>query len=292
MSQSNNTSSSSFFNARLTSIFSVSLVLFLLGLLATNFLMAHRLSSFVKEHISFSIVVKDEMKEADIIKFQKRLDTAPFVKSTEFISKEQALKYLIDELGDDPKEFLGYNPLYASIEVYLKSEYANSDSIALIEKHIRTQTNVREVIYRRDLIDLVNENINKVGMILAALAAVLMLISFALISNTIRLSIYSKRFLINTMKLVGATPSFIRKPFVRANIVNGVVAALVAICMLFGLIYYLTLQIDNFVSIITTEDLIVVVCIVLILGIIISAISAHFAVNKYLRMKTDKLYYV
>lgn len=222
---------------------------------------------------------------------QKRLNATPFVKSTEYISKEQALEYLIDELGDDPKEFLGYNPLYGSIEVYLKSEYANNDSIAIIEKQIRGQSNIREVMYRKDLIEIVNDNIQQVGLVLAILASILMAISFALISNTIRLSVYAKRFLINTMKLVGATYGFIRRPFIINNIYNGIIAALLALCMLYGLTYYLTIEIDNLVSVLNTEDLVMVGVVVMALGIIISGISAYFAVNKYLRMKSDKLYY-
>lgn len=282
----------SFFNARLTSLFSVSLVLFLLGLLTMNFMLANRLSAFVKENISFSIMIKDDAKENEVQQLEKRMKRYPFVKSMEYISKDKALEFLIEELGDDPKEFLGYNPLYASMEVYLKSDYANRDSIAKIEKLVKAQSGIRDVSFRKDLIDLVNDNLNKVGVVLLILSAILTLISFALISNTIRLSIYAKRFLINTMKLVGATPSFIRKPFVVSSILNGLVSSLLSLVMLYGLVYYLTLQIDNFVTVLRPEDLVIVAVAVVVSGVLLSALSARMAVNRYLKMKTDHLYYV
>lgn len=174
------------------------------------------------------------MKEADILKLQKRLDKEPFVKQTEYISKKQALKEQTEAMGTDPEEFLGYNPFTASIEIKLHSDYANSDSIAKIEKLIKKNTNIQEVLYQRELIDLVNENIRNISLVLLTLAVVLTLISFALINNTIRLAIYSKRFLIHTMKLVGASWGFIRRPFLRRNIWSGVLAGIMADAILMG----------------------------------------------------------
>lgn len=173
-------------------------------------LTAHNLSVYVRENISFSVLISDDMKEADILKLQKKLNQEPFVKQSEYISKKQALKEQTEAMGTDPEEFLGYNPFTASIEIKLHSDYANSDSIAKIEKMIKKNTNIQDVLYRKELIDAVNDNIRNISLVLLALAVVLTFISFALINNTIRLAIYSKRFLIHTMKLVGASWGFIR----------------------------------------------------------------------------------
>ena len=190
----------------ITSSISTTLVLLLLGLVVFFVLAAHNLSVYVKENISFSVLVSDDMKESDILKLQKRLDKEAFVKQTEYISKKQALREQTEAMGTDPQEFLGYNPFTASIEIKLHSDYANSDSIAKIEKLIKKNTNIQEVLYQKDLIDAVNDNIRNISLMLLGLAVILTFISFALINNTIRLAIYSKRFLIHTMKL-GIHPS-------------------------------------------------------------------------------------
>lgn len=206
----------------ITSSISTTLVLLLLGLVVFFVLAAHNLSVYVKENISFSVLVSDDMKESDILKLQKRLDKEAFVKQTEYISKKQALREQTEAMGTDPQEFLGYNPFTASIEIKLHSDYANSDSIAKIEKLIKKNTNIQEVLYQKDLIDAVNDNIRNISLMLLGLAVILTFISFALINNTIRLAIYSKRFLIHTMKLVGASWAFIRRPFLRRNFWIGV----------------------------------------------------------------------
>ena len=239
MAENKKVSSVSFFNSRLTSVISISLVLFLLGLILLIGMLGNKLSVYVKENLSFSIVLKDNQKETEIKKMQKSLDALPFIKSTEYISKEQAAKELEEELGENPETFLGFNPLQASIEVKLHSEYANPDSLQVIEKKIRNYTSVSELLYRKDMMEMVHNNMKRLGLILLTLAAVLMIISFVLISNTIRLLIYSKRFLIHTMKLVGATSGFIRRPFVKYNIVSGIFASILAILMLTGALYYL-----------------------------------------------------
>ncbi|MDD6210241.1 MAG: permease-like cell division protein FtsX [Bacteroidales bacterium] len=292
MSKNTKLHSTSFFNSRLTSTISISLVLFLLGLIALMGLLANNLSVYVRENISFSVVLKDDMKDVDVKKLQKRLDISPFVKSTEFISKERASKELEEELGENPEAFLGFNPLLASIEVKLKSEYANPDSIGVIEKSIRSNTNVRDVLYRKDLLQMVNDNMKRIGLILFSLAAILMVISFALISNTIRLMVYSKRFLIYTMKLVGATNGFIRKPFIMSNIVTGVVAAFLAIGMMIGFFYYLTVEVSDLMQLFDVKTLLFVFVIVIVLGVFISTLSTYMAVNRYLNMKIDNLYRV
>lgn len=292
MAENIKVSTVSFFHSRLTSIISIALVLFLLGLILLMGLLGSRLSVYVKENISFSVILRDNQKEADIKGIQKSLNALPFIKSTEYISKEQAAKELEEELGENPETFLGFNPLNASIEVRLRSEYANPDSLQLIEKKIREYTSVSDLLYRKDMMQMVNDNMKRAGIILLSLAAVLMVISFVLIGNTIRLLIYSKRFLIHTMKLVGATPGFIRRPFVRYNVVSGVLASILAIIMLLGTLSYLQHELDGFVQLIDMRSLLVVFGAVFLLGILLSVGATVLAVNKYLRMGVDKLYYI
>ena len=282
----------SFFHSRLTSIISISLVLFLLGLIFLIGLLGNKLSVYVKENISFSIVLKDSQKEADIKKMQRTLKALPFIKSTEYISKEQAAKELEEELGENPETFLGFNPLQASIEVKLHSQYANPDSLKMIEKKIKNYTSVSDLLYRKDMMEMVNDNMKRVSLILLALAGVLMTISFVLIGNTIRLLIYSKRFLIHTMKLVGATAGFIRRPFVWYNVVSGFFASILAILMLTGALFYLQNELSGFIQLLDIKALIIAYVGILIIGISLSIVATVFAVNKYLRMDVDKLYYI
>ena len=292
MKSKNKNNSVSYFDMQfITSSISTTLVLLLLGLVVFFVLAAHNLSIYVRENINFSVLISDDMKEADILKLQKRLDKEPFVKQTEYISKKQALKEQTEAMGTDPEEFLGYNPFTASIEIKLHSDYANSDSIAKIEKLIKKNTNIQEVLYQRELIDLVNENIRNISLVLLTLAVVLTLISFALINNTIRLAIYSKRFLIHTMKLVGASWGFIRRPFLRRNIWSGVLAGIMADAILMGAAYWLVSYEPELIRVITPEVMLLVSGSVLVFGIIITFLCAYLSINKYLRMKASTLYY-
>lgn len=223
---------------------------------------------------------------------QQKLDALPFIKSTEYISKEQAAKELEEELGENPEAFLGFNPLQASIEVKLHADYANPDSLQLIEKQIKKYTNVDELLYRKDMMEMVHSNMQRLGIILLALAAVLTVISFVLIGNTIRLLIYSKRFIIHTMQLVGATPGFIRRPFIRYNLVSGLIAAILAILMLTGALYYLQSELVGFIQLLDMQTLLIVDGALLLLGLLLTTIATASAVNKYLRMEVDQLYYI
>ena len=293
MSESKSGRHITFFNARLTSTISISLVLFILGIIVLMGILATRLSMYVKENMGFSIVLKENVKESQVKKLQKKLDIAPYVRATQYISKEDALKELEVELGENPKDLLGFNPLQASIEVKLRSDYAHPDSLVWIEKGLRKGTvAIDDIVYQKDLIQLVNDNIRRISLMLLGLAVVLMLISFALISNTIRLGAYSKRFIIHTMKLVGATPAFIRKPFIISNIINGIIGAFIAMALLSGCVYYLLTEFDNLYTLIDISSLFWVFVIVLLLGVVLTAISAWFAVNRYIRMDRDNLYYV
>ena len=291
-SKSRNTAVSYFDMQFITSSISTTLVLLLLGLVVFFVLAANNLSVYVRENINFSVLISDDMKETDILKLQKRLNNEPFVKETEYISKKQALKEQTEAMGTDPQEFLGYNPFTASIEIKLHSDYANSDSIAKIEKLIKRNTNIQDVLYQKDLIDAVNENIRNISLVLLALAVMLTFISFALINNTIRLAIYSKRFLIHTMKLVGASWGFIRRPFLKRNIWSGVLAAFIADTILMGAAYWLVSYEPELIRVITPEVMLLVSGAVLVFGVVITFLCAYLSINKYLRMKASTLYYV
>lgn len=275
-----------------TSSISTMLVLLLLGMVVLLVLTARNLSVYVRENIGFSILISDDMKEADILKLRKTLEAEAFVKSAEYISKKQALREQSEAMGTDPQEFLGYNPFTASIEIKLRADYANSDSIAGIEKHLRRDTNIRDVLYQKELLDAVNENIRNIGLLLLALAFVLLVISFALINNTIRLTIYAKRFLIHTMKLVGADWSFIRRPFLRRNLLVGVLAALVADGLLLGGAGWLVSHQPDLIRVITPEVMLCVSVAVLLLGMLITWMCTWLSLNKYLRMSACELYYI
>lgn len=276
----------------ITSGISTTLVLLLLGLVVFFVLTARNLSVYVRENINFSIVLSDDMKERDILRLQKQLNDQPFVRLTEYISKEQALKEYSQSMGIDPQEFLDKNPLYASIEVKLKSDYANADSIARIEQQIKQNTNIQDVLYQKELINLVNDNIRKISFLLLGLAVALTLISFVLINNTIRLTIYSQRFLIHTMKLVGASWGFIRRPFLVRNFWIGVLSAGVADGVLLAVAAWLVGREPDLVEVITPVIMVEVAVAVLLFGMLITWLCALFSVNKYLRMKAGTLYYI
>lgn len=283
----------SFFNMQfITSSISTTLVLLLLGMVVFFVLSANNLSTYVRENIGISVLVSDDMKEPEALKFQKTLNEKSYVKESVYISKEQALKEQTEAMGTDPAEFLGYNPFTASIEIKLNAQYANSDSIAWIEKEILTNKKVMEVSYPQNLIDSVNRNIQKVSLFLLGLAALLTLISFALINNTIRLAIYSKRFLIHTMKLVGASWSFIRRPFLVRNVWIGVLAGIMADAVLLGMAYMLVKYEPQLIEIITPNTLLIVMASVLVFGLAITFLCAYISINKYLRMKASALYYI
>ncbi|MFC2152585.1 cell division protein FtsX [Bacteroidota bacterium] len=275
----------------ITSIISISLVLFLLGLLGLLVLNAKRLSDYVKENIGFSVILKENIKEVDVILLQKSLDASEYVKSTKYITKDEAAEELQQELGEDFIEFLGFNPLLASIEVHLYAEYANQDSINFIEKDLQQYEQIKEVFYQKSLVSLVNENIRKISLIILVFSGLLLLVAITLINSTIRLSVYSKRFIINTMQLVGATRGFIRRPFLYRSAGNGMFAAFLAMGFLAGILYAAQKEFRDIISFHDIEIIGILFLSVLLFGIIINWLSTFFAVSKYLRMKVDKLYY-
>lgn len=273
-----------------TSSISTMLVLLLLGLIFFLVLSANQLSGYVRENIGISVLISDDMKKSEALSFQKKLNESPFVKESIYISKEDALKEQTATMGTDPTEFLGYNPFTASIEIKLNAEYAHSDSLRWIVDEIQMNKKVVEVNYPQNLLDAVNRNLQKISIFLLSLAALLTFISFALINNTIRLAMYSKRFLIHTMKLVGASWNFIRKPFIIRNFWIGVMAATMADMLLMGTAYWIVSYEPQLIEIITPSIMLQVTALIFLFGVLITCLCAYISINKYLRMKAGALY--
>ncbi|MBU3809030.1 MAG: permease-like cell division protein FtsX [Candidatus Phocaeicola faecipullorum] len=274
----------------ITAGISTTMVLFLLGLVVFFVLTANNLSVYIGENIAFSAILDDGMKETSIIKMQESLNKKNYVKQTTYISKEQALKEQTEAMGTDPTEFIGHNPFNASIEIKLNAGYTNPDSIKWIEKELMANKNILEINYPQNLLDSVNKNLQKISLFLLGLAVLLSLISFSLINNTIRLTIYSKRFLIHTMKLVGASWGFIRKPFITRNLWIGILSGAVANAVLTALAYTAVKYEPELLVIISPESIMIVAASVMIFGIIITTLCAYISINKYLRMKISELY--
>ncbi len=277
--------------AYITTIVSISLVLFILGIMGLLILNARKLSSYVKENMGFSVILNDDSKEADIKALQKNLDATSYVKSTEYISKEKAAEDLQKELDEDFIQFLGFNPLLASINVHLYADYANPDSLKSIEKSFQQNPQVKEVFYQKNLLHLINENVKKISVILLLFSTLLFIISFTLINNTIRLVVYSKRFIINTMRLVGATSGFIRKPFILRSIFQGLLGSLLAFAMLLAFIFFANREMQDISTLIDGQIILILFFLIIFFGILISGISTYFAVSRYIKINTDELYY-
>lgn len=274
-----------------TSVISISLVLFMLGLVGMLVLNTRKISDYVKENIVFSVILKDGVKDIEIIRLQKTLDAKAYVKSTNYITKEDAAAKLQKELGEDFIDFLGYNPLLASIDVNLHARYANPDSIAVIRKDFEGYEAVKEVFYQESLVHLINKNVRKISLLILGFSTLLFLIATALINNTIRLAIYARRFTIHTMQLVGATRGFIRRPFLYRSLWHGIFGGLLANIVLALVMYYINSQLREVLIFVDYQLLGIVFGGVIFTGICINWISTFFAVNRYLNIETDKLYY-
>ena len=284
--------SNNLFNSRLTSIISISLVIFLIGLTTTLVLFAGDLSVAVRENITLSVVLNEDAKASDVQKLQKKIDAEEYTKSTEYIDKERAISELTEELGHDPTEFLGYNPLLASLELKLVSEYANNDSISKIEKALRRLPEVREVIYQKNLVQAVNDSVQRISVVLLALSVLLLIVSYALISNTVRLSIYAKRFLIHTMKLVGATGRFIRRPFLAQGMLMGLLSSFIAMGMLSLSMFWAQSEVGNMLSTEFIDSILISFAVMIIAGLLITFVSTYISVSRYLRLSLDSMYYI
>ena len=275
----------------ITSMVSISMVLLMLGMLLLILVNAGRLSNYVREKIGFTLVLHDDLKEVDIIRLEKMLTTTTFVKTTRYVDKETAARELTRELGEDFMGFLGYNPLFASIDVKLHAPYTQTDSLQLIENKFREYPEVEEVYYNKNLLTVINENIRKISLIILVISALMTFIFISLINNTIRITIYSERFTINTMQLVGATRSFIRKPFLKRGVSLGIGGALVANTLLFGAVFSFKNELSGLVNSEDYKLLGSVFILVIALGMAISYFSTYMAVNKFLKMKFDELFY-
>jgi cell division transport system permease protein len=281
-----------FFNSNLTTTISISLVLFLVGLISLLMVLTKEFSNYVKESINFSIVLQDSISTEEFQSLKSTLSTASFVKESQYVTKAQAIKDLSAELGEDPQDLLGYNPLLASFEVKLHAKYANMDSLSVIEKGLNKFGGIKQIVYHKSFVELVNQNIKRITVVLIGLAFIFLLISIGLINNTIRLNIYEKRFNINTMQLVGATPWFIKKPFIWQSIRNGFVAAIIAIVLLGGLLYYVQTDFLKEINLLRIDIVLIISVVMIGLALILSTFAAIAAVNKYLRLETNELYYL
>ena len=291
MKTANNTS----LNRRILSssasvVISLSLVLFVIGLLGLVLINAQRLSNYVKENIGFTIMLKEGVNEIEIMNFQKILDAADFAKSSTFVTKEQATKDLQNDLGEDFVSFLGYSPLLASVDVKLNASYANTDSLAVIKTELNDYPVVHTIFYQENLIDKLNSNVNRLSFFLLSFCLLLFVIAFALINNTIRLSVYSKRFLIRTMRLVGATNSFIQKPFLVKGIYQGIYSSIFAIFMLIGSIQLIQSETASMLNITDLKIIGFIFILIFIFGFFLSWISTFFAVRKFIKQNESELY--
>ena len=276
----------------ITATISTTLVLVLLGTIVLFVLTARNLSNYVKENINVSVLISDELDNLQIKKLEKALQQAPYAKSVEYISKEQALEEETKAQGIDPTEFLGMNPYTASFEIKINADYANPDSLGVAVKQLKGNTDIVDVVYSKDLIKSVNDNIRKVSIILLIIAALFTYISFALINNTVRLTIFSKRFIINTMKLVGASWNFIRKPFLAQSFTLGIASAILADALLIGGLYWLHNFEPQIDAVIDLKVIVIVSAAVFLFGIIITYLCTLFSLNKYLKMSSNELYYI
>lgn len=277
-------------SSAISTVIGISLVLFMLGILSVLLLNAQKLSGYVKENIEIQVYLDDSAREADLMRLKKELDAEAFTRYTQYVDKEEGAARLSESLGEDFIGFLGYNPLQAVIELRLKAEYAHPDSVDHIAGLIAERSEVAEVVYSPNLIRQVNSNLNKIGVVLLAFSGLLLLIAIALINNTIRLTIYAKRFIIRSMQLVGATGFFIQRPFIIGGIMQGLYASLIAILLILAVLYALRREIPEFFEMNDYLMFAQLFGLVALLGMIISGLSTLFAVRRYLRTDTRKIY--
>lgn len=281
-----------FFNMYLTTTVSVMLVLFLVGLETVLLLSARDLIRHVKENVALTLVVNDDADSAELARLENLLTIAPFVKEHTYVSKEEALEEHIASLGENPADFLGYNPLKASVEVKLVADYARTDSISDIERRLSVFPCINRVVYQKQVVNMLDRNVGSISLILIGVALLLLFVTVALIVNTIRLHVYSKRFLINTMKLVGATPHVIKAPIVRKNVLMGLWAGILACVLLVLAFWYCRERLGVGIMLLTWQNCVVVVAVVIGCGLLLTFFASLFAVNRYIRMKTNDLYFI
>jgi cell division transport system permease protein len=259
----------------------------MIGLLVLN---ANRLSTYVKENLGLTVMLYDDAREAEVRKMEKALSASAMVKSVSYLDKERAAEQMKQELGEDFVEFLGYNPLLSSIDVKLYADYATPEGMQQVENLIKDYPEVKEVHYRKDMVYLINENINKISLVLFCFSGLMLLVSVTLINNTVRLMVYSKRFLIRTMQLVGATNNFIRRPFVGSSLMQGIIGGLIANVLIASVIYLLAHELSGVISFDNIYVVIILFACVFAVGILMTLISTLVSVNRYLNVRTADLY--
>ena len=274
----------------ISTVFGIAMVLLMIGLLGLILVDANNLSRYVKENIVLNVFVDDAAHETDVMQLQKQIEANPMVKQTQYVSKELAARNLQKDLGEDFVKFLGYNPLSQSLDVYLKADYANNADIEKFKGQLLKNTMVKEVKYQQSLVDQMNSNLTSISLIILVFAGIFVILSVALINNTIRLAIYSQRFLIKSMQLVGATKSFIRKPFLLYGIWHGLLGGLIAVIILIGTLYLAVKEIPDLVILQNYTQFGIVFILITGIGIFISGFSTYLAVNRFLRLKIYNLY--
>ncbi len=272
-------------------VLSIGLVLFLLGILGLLVLNTKKLADHFKEQITISVFLKDNAKEVEVDQLQKSLAMAEYTKKATYVSKEQAAEQHSEEIGENFLDFLGYNPLKNSIDVQLKADYVSTEKIAEIAEEISSRDYIEEVSYDKPLITLLNDNVKKISFWILVTSGIFTFIAVLLINSSIRLSIYSKRFIIKTMQMVGATKTFIRRPFIWTNIKLGVLGAVLALIALGFVIYYVNINFPELNLFQEPAILIILFASVFFLGVLISLISTFFATQRFLNLRTDDLYY-
>ena len=273
-----------------STVISISLVLFMLGILGLVLINAQRLSNYVKENIGFTVMLKEEVKEVDVLQFQKTVDASEWVKSSQYVSREEAAAILQNDLGEDFISFLGFNPLSASLDINLNAAHTTVEQMNKIESELKEHALVKDIVFQKDLVDAINQNMKKVSLLLLGFCALLFIIAIALINNTIRLSVYSKRFLIRTMKLVGGTHGFIRKPFLYNGLTQGVFGALISILLLMIALFGIQKEMPELLVLQDLPTVGVIMLSMLTIGILMSLLATNMAVGNYLRMNEDDLY--
>ena len=278
-------------NAYLSSVISISLVLLLVGVASMLLVNANSVSDYFKENMQVSVMMKDNVTEEKALSFCETLKKARYIKTTTYISKEQGQMELADQLGEDFLDIFETSPIPASIEITLDAAYVSSDSLEVVKAEISKSSLVAEVNYQGSLVDALNANLSKISLVLGFFIALMLFISFVLINNTVRLSVFSRRFTIHTMKLVGATRSFIRAPFLIQAGFQGVFSAMIAIIALVGMLFFLRSGFERLFEIFRLDLLLIVMGIVLVSGLVICLVSTYFVVNKLVSLKKDELYY-
>jgi cell division transport system permease protein len=278
-------------NAYLSSIISISLVLLLVGMASMLLVNAKSVSDYFKENMQVSVMMKQNVSDDAALSFKASLDKERFIKSTVFVSKEQGRREMADMLGDDFLEIFETSPIPVSIDVTLDADYVSADSLEVVRAEIGKSSLVDEVTYQRSLVDALNANLSKISMVLAVFIALLLFISFVLINNTVRLNVFARRFTIHTMKLVGATKSFIRAPFLVQSVFQGIFAAIIAIIVLVAMLFFVKNGFEQLFEVFRLELLLLVAGIVMASGLVICVTSTYFVVGKLVSLKKDELYY-